>query len=187
MDDPSLVILPTHRLIHSYNRMSGAEVLGRAREYFEVRSVADQTAMEAVLDATRADSRPCLGFHDGTSAILTLRDPAVMERLLPERIPEWRILDVSVAHELFIERVLGIDKEAVRGEKNIEFVRNAQRGYEAVSQGKANFLLVMNPTRIEQVRACTAAGERMPQKSTDFYPKMISGLVVLPIGVEERL
>jgi uncharacterized protein (DUF1015 family) len=187
MDDPSLVILPTHRLIHSYNRMSGTEVLTRAKEYFEVTPVADQTAMEAALNAAREAAKPCLGFHDGTSAILTLRDPAEMERLLPDRIPEWRMLDVSVVHELFIERVLGIDKEAVRGEKNIEFVRNVQRGYEAVSQGKANFLLAMNPTRIEQVRVCTAAGERMPQKSTDFYPKMISGLVVLPIGVEERL
>ncbi|MFN3762900.1 MAG: DUF1015 domain-containing protein, partial [Anaerolineae bacterium] len=60
-------------------------------------------------------------------------------------------------------------------------------GYQAVDEGKAQFLIVMNPTRMEQVRACTAAGEKMPQKSTDFYPKIISGLVMMPIGVDERL
>jgi uncharacterized protein (DUF1015 family) len=60
-------------------------------------------------------------------------------------------------------------------------------GYDAVESGDAQFLMVMNPTRMEQVRACTAAGEKMPQKSTDFYPKVISGLVAMPIGPEERL
>jgi uncharacterized protein (DUF1015 family) len=56
-----------------------------------------------------------------------------------------------------------------------------------VDGGEAAFLLVMNPTRMEQVRACTAAGEKMPQKSTDFYPKVISGLVMRPIGPKEQL
>ena len=60
-------------------------------------------------------------------------------------------------------------------------------GYDAVAQGDADYFLLMNPTRIEQVQACSAAGERMPQKSTDFYPKMISGLVALPVDAEERL
>jgi len=63
----------------------------------------------------------------------------------------------------------------------------ADMGYDAVGEGGAQFLLVMNPTRMEQVRTCTAAGEKMPQKSTDFYPKVISGLVISPVGVEERL
>ena len=97
------------------------------------------------------------------------------------------LLDVAVVHELFIERVLGIDKEKVSQNGHVEFLRDPQMGYDAVAQGEADYLLVMNPTRIEQVRACTAVGERMPQKSTDFYPKMISGLVALPAGLDERL
>lgn len=108
-----------------------------------------------------------------------------MERLLPDRSPSWRTLDVSVVHELFIERVLGIGKKAVEDGGHIEFIRDADRGYGAVRRGEAQYMLHMTPTRIEQVRACTAAGERMPQKSTDFYPKMISGLVMMPIGVDE--
>jgi uncharacterized protein (DUF1015 family) len=187
MDDPGLVILPTHRLIHSYTRMSGAEALERAKEYFQVTRVANRAELGTMLRAAQASSQPCFGFHDGTSAVLRLRSTETMERLLPDRTPEWRRLDVAVVHELFIEQVLGIDKQAVADHQYVEFLRDAQVGYEAVSRGKAEFLLLMNPTRIEQVQTCTAAGERMPQKSTDFYPKVISGLVALPVGVEERL
>jgi uncharacterized protein (DUF1015 family) len=83
--------------------------------------------------------------------------------------------------------VLDIDKAAVERSENIEYLRDPQMGYDAVDRGEAQLLLVMNPTRMEQVRDCTAAGEKMPQKSTDFYPKVISGLVMMPIGVDERL
>ncbi len=187
MDDPGLVILPTHRLVHSPVRLRGTDVLERASEYFDVTPVADRAALEAAVKAARGSRRTCFGFHDGTSAGLTLRDPSVMERLLPERTPAWRSLDTAVVHELFIERVLGIDKQAVAERNAVEFLRDPQQGYEAVSGGKADYFLFLNPTHIEQVRACSAAGERMPQKSTDFYPKIISGLVTLPVGADERL
>ncbi len=186
MSDPGLVILPTHRLVHSYGRMSGKEALERAREYFDVAPVADRAAMEEAL-RTADPLHPRFGFYDGAYAVLTLRDPAVLERILPDRAPDWRLLDVSVLHELFIERVLGIDKGAVERKENLDYLRDPHPGYRAVDEGKAQFLIVMNPTRMEQVRACTAAGEKMPQKSTDFYPKIISGLVMMPIGAEERL
>jgi uncharacterized protein (DUF1015 family) len=186
MEDPGLVILPTHRLIHSYGRMDGAAALERAKEYFDVAPAADRAALEAAL-AEAEPTHPRLGFYDGAYAALTLRDPVVLERLLPDRAPDWRLLDVSVLHEVFIERVLGIDKAAVERKENIEYLRDPQMGYDGVDEGEAEFLLVMNPTRMEQVRACTAAGEKMPQKSTDFYPKVISGLVMRPIGPEEQL
>jgi len=186
MVDSGLVILPTHRLIHSYRRMDGAAAQERAKEYFDVAPVADRAALEGML-AQADPEHPRFGFYDGAYAVLTLRDPAVLERLLPERSSDWRLLDVSVLHELFIERVLDIDKAAVERKENIEYLRDPQMGYDAVDQGEAEFLLVLNPTRMEQVRACTAAGEKMPQKSTDFYPKVISGLVMRSIDVEERL
>ncbi len=186
MEDPGLVILPTHRLIHSYGQMSGQEALEQAKEYFEVAPVADRPALEAAL-AEAEPTHPRLGFYDGDYAVLTLQDPALLAKLLPDRSPGWRLLDVSVLHEIFIERVLGMDKAVVEAKTNIEYLRDPQMGYDGVDQGKANFLLVMNPTRMEQVRDCTAIGEKMPQKSTDFFPKVISGLVMMPIGAEERL
>jgi uncharacterized protein (DUF1015 family) len=159
-DDPGLVILPTHRLIHSPTRMQGAEALERAKTYFDVTPVADRAALEAAVKAARGTPRTCFGFHDGASAVLTLRDPGVMERLLPGRALAWRTLDTAVVHELFIERVLGIDKQAVAEKNAVEFLRDPQKGYDAVSQGGADYLLLMSPTHIEQVRACSAAGGR---------------------------
>jgi len=189
MDDPGLIILPTHRLIRAHeDGVRGAEVLKKAKEYFEVTSVADRQALEAALRAGQGPHpRPFFGFHDGTSAVLTLRDPDIMAHLLPDRTLDWRMLDVAVVHELFIERVLGISKKELSQNGHVEFLRDSQMGYDAVARGEADYLLLMNPTRIKQVRVCTAADERMPQKSTDFYPKMISGLVALPVDVEERL
>jgi uncharacterized protein (DUF1015 family) len=186
MEDPGLVILPTHRLIHSYGQMSGRDALDQAKEYFEVTPTADRSAVEAALQDA-APTRPRFAFYDGNYAVLTLLDQTALEKLLPDRSRDWRLLDVSVLHELFIERVLRIDKGAVERKENIEYLRDPQMGYDAVDEGKADFFLVMNPTRMEQVRTCTGAGEKMPQKSTDFFPKVISGLVAMPIGVEERL
>ena len=186
MSDPGLVILPTHRSLHSYGRMAAREALERAKEYFDVTPVADRAAMERSL-AQAEPSHPRFGFYDGTYAVLALRDPEVLARLLPDRAADWRMLDVTVLHELLIERVLGIDKGVVERKENIDYLRDPAPGYAAVERKEAQFLLLVNPTRMEQVRACTAAGERMPQKSTDFYPKVISGLVMMPIGVGERI
>jgi uncharacterized protein (DUF1015 family) len=186
MDDPGLVILPTHRLITSYDRLSLPDLLKKAEETFDISAVADRTSLERELGQAVA-SHPRFGLYDGGYHVLTLRDGAVLEQLLPGRARDWRMLDVSILHELFIERVLGIDKQAVERKENIEYLRDPQMGYDAVDRGEASFLLVMNPTRMDQVRACTAAGEKMPQKSTDFYPKVISGLVGLAVGASERL
>jgi uncharacterized protein (DUF1015 family) len=188
MDDPGLVILPTHRLVHTRSDINGTKALEKAKEYFDVKPVADRQALEAAMRKGQAPHpRPFFGFYDGTAAVLTLRDPAIMEHLLPERSPDWQLLDVAIVHELFIERVLGISKKVVSQNGHVEFLRDHQMGYDAVENNQADFFLMMNPTRIKQVQACSAIGERMPQKSTDFYPKIISGLVSLPLGVNEML
>ncbi len=186
MQDPGLVILPTHRLIHSYGKMSTSEILEETKESFNLISVDSREELEAALDKATPD-HPRFGLYSGGFTVLELKDPDVMDRLLPGRDPAWRMLDVSVLHELLIERVMGISKEAVERKENIEYLRDPQMGYDAVDEGDADFLFILNPTRMEQVRACTAAGEKMPQKSTDFYPKVISGMVMMPIEVEERL
>jgi len=186
MDDPGLVILPTHRLIHSYGKKTAAEILSGAKPYFNVMDVDSREELEAALEEATPD-HPRFGFYNGGYTVLELKDPDVMARLLPDRDPAWRMLDVSVLHEVLIERVMEISAEAVERKENIEYLRDPQMGYDAVDEGEAEFLFVLNPTRMEQVRACTKAGEKMPQKSTDFYPKVISGMVMMPIGVDERL
>jgi uncharacterized protein (DUF1015 family) len=94
---------------------------------------------------------------------------------------------VSVLHEVLLERVMGLSKESVERKENIDYLRDAEMGFEQVDKGDANWLFVMNATRMSQVRDCTAAGAKMPQKSTDFFPKIISGLAAMPCGPDELL
>ena len=136
------------------------------------------------LDEGLADAdpdHPRFGFYDGDYALLTLKSLDSMAELLPDRDANWRALDVAVLHEIIIERVMGLSKESVSRRENLTYLRDPNPGYDAVNSGDANFLFLLNATRIEQVRACTEAGERMPQKSTDFFPKVISGAVALPV------
>jgi uncharacterized protein (DUF1015 family) len=186
MDDPGLTILPTHREIHDYREKSMEQMLAEAAEYFEVTPMAGRAALaEAMAQATPADRR--IGFYDGRYHLLRLRDPQSMSRVVPERAEEWRMLDVSILHELLIERVMGISKARVEAKENIDYHRDLDLALRQVDEGRAQGVFILNPTRMSEVKACSDRGEKMPQKSTDFYPKVITGLVALPIGPGERL
>jgi uncharacterized protein (DUF1015 family) len=187
MSNPGLTILPTHRLIFDYRRLNAAELLEKLRGYFTVEPVADRPALEARMAAALGETgRFGLVTAEGMF-FLALRGPAVMERLAPDRTAAWRGLDVSILHELVLEHVMGLSKESIERKENLDYLREPDMGYDQVASGEAQFLFVLNPTRMEQVIACTAADEKMPQKSTDFYPKVVSGLAMLPVGHQERL
>jgi uncharacterized protein (DUF1015 family) len=186
MDDPGLVILPTHRLIHDYTAKAPGQILADAAEYFQVTPLPDRGALEAALSDATADDRR-IGFYDGSYHLLRLKSAEIMERVVPDRAPEWRQLDVSILHELAIERVMGISKAQVEAKTYLDYFRDLNQALAEVDAGRATCLFILNPTRIVEVKACSDKGEKMPQKSTDFYPKMISGLVMLDVGANERL
>jgi uncharacterized protein (DUF1015 family) len=108
--------------------------------------------------------------------LLRAKKGAVMEALdfVPER---QRELDVVQLHKIMLERILGISEEAVRNQENIKYERDAFEAISWVRQG-ANVAFLLNPVRIDQVKYIAFAGEVMPQKSTDFYPKLLSGLTI---------
>ncbi len=180
LNDPGLVVLPTHRLIHSYAQMDGQALLKAAARYFDVHSVPDLgTVRDYLADAD--PEHPRYGFYDGSYAVMRLKSLDVMAKLFPQWSTDFRQLDVAVLHELVIERVMGLSKESVARRENLTYLRDPNPSLSDVDNGKANFLFLLNPTRMEHIKACTAAGERMPQKSTDFFPKVPSGLVALPL------
>jgi len=187
MSDPGLTILPTHRLIFGYHKLSAQELLDKVGAYFTTEKVADRPALEARLEAARGETgRIGLVTADGFYS-LTLKELAIMGQLAPGRAADWKELDVSILHELLLEHVMGLTKESIERKENINYLREPDMGYQQVANGKAQFLFALNPTRMEQVTACTEVGEKMPQKSTDFYPKVITGLTILPVGPEERI
>jgi uncharacterized protein (DUF1015 family) len=186
MDDPGLTILPTHREIHDYATKTTGQILADTGAYFQVTLMDDRAGLEAALgEATPADRR--IGFYDGHYYLLRLKEPGIMAEILPDRAEEWRMLDVSILHELLIERILGISKERVEAKENIDYHRDLDLAIANVDKGQAQCVFIMNPTRMAEVKACSQKGEKMPQKSTDFYPKVITGLVAMAVGADERL
>ena len=101
-----------------------------------------------------------------------------MTKLLPDLSDASRQLDVSVLHTLILEKLMGIDKENMAKQINLTYVKQAQDALAAVDSGKADCAFILNPTRISEIAAVSSAGEKMPQKSTYFYPKLITGLVM---------
>jgi uncharacterized protein (DUF1015 family) len=186
MDDPGLTILPTHREIYDYTAKTTTQVLEDASEYFKVKSLADRAALEeALAEATPSDRR--IGFYDGRYFVLNLKSPQIMDEIAPDRVKEWRMLDVSILHELLIERIMGFSKERVEAKEGIEYHRDLDLALAHVDEGQAQCVYILNPTRMAEVKACSDKDAKMPQKSTDFYPKVITGLVAMAVGAGERL
>jgi uncharacterized protein (DUF1015 family) len=110
--------------------------------------------------------------------LLTLRNEGDMDALLPAKSPAYRRLDVSILHHLIVDRLLGIRMETHKLGLNIEYVKDAAEADRRVHDGTAEIVFFMNPTKVGEVRDVAAAGERMPQKATYFYPKLLTGLVM---------
>jgi uncharacterized protein (DUF1015 family) len=187
MDDPGLVILPTHREVFDYPQVPSAEIMASAEPFFEI---APATDLEACLvEMVRHRDRHAFGLYcEGRYHVLVLRSLALIEQWIAEpRSVEWKSLDVSIAHRIVLERVLGLPAEAAETGANIRYHRDPLLAIENVNAGRGNLVLFLNPTRIQQVKACAEQGEKMPQKSTDFYPKMVSGLAMMPVSADERI
>lgn len=117
--------------------------------------------------------------------MLRLRDERVMAELLPDRSPDYRGLAVAVLHSLLIDKVFGVPAERI--EDHVAYERKPEAALAKVDSGEFQLALLLNPTRAAQVSAVAAHGERMPQKSTDFYPKLVSGLVFFDVAAGQRV
>ena len=189
MDDPGLVILPTHREIRHFTAASPAEVLARARQYFTVEPVAD---LETCLSAVNAHpTGHAFGFYGGPEVgfhVLTLQDDDLVRRLIPDRrSTAWKSLALSILHRILLEQIAGVPAQGIEDKTMVRYHRDPRQPVENVDRGDGDFVFFVSATRIDEVKAVAAHGETMPQKSTDFYPKMIAGLAMLPIGNGERL
>ncbi len=181
MADPGLVVFPTHRLVRGLTDFSGTALLDACKEYFTLSPAENRTLdqIQNSLDHAYAQGEHAFAYFDGEHwQILTLKDLSAVEAMLPAMSSAYRSLDVTILHSLILERLLGIDKENMANQVNLTYTRSAEEAVEAVESGKANCCFLLNPTRVEEIGAVAASGEKMPQKSTYFYPKLITGLVM---------
>jgi uncharacterized protein (DUF1015 family) len=194
-DDPGLVILPTHRVIRRRPPCLGAELRAVLARHFRVRPFpldrADPTLALRIALADLARRRHggiACALYDGGAEVLVLEtaDPAASQALLAEgHAPAFARLDVAVLHRLLIEGILGIPS-AMQADDSIGYTRDASQALAEVSAGKAAAAVFLNAPQVDQVQAVAMAGERMPQKSTYFFPKVLGGLVMHPLDAEEH-
>ncbi|MCX7994508.1 MAG: DUF1015 domain-containing protein [candidate division WOR-3 bacterium] len=177
IQDPGLVILPTHRLVMNLKDFNIDDFILKVKNFFDVRKV----SRNEIKGELEKEKKHTFGFYSPQHIyLLKLKDITSLRRLLPERSEEYRDLDVAILHTLLIEELLGIKPEKV--EDHIRYQRGIEETLSRVDSGEFQMAFLMNPTRPEQVRAVAMKRERMPQKSTDFYPKLISGLVFYDIA-----
>jgi len=186
METDGLTILSTHRLVHSLPRFDWREFAAQARAVFDWQEVQLQGSAEEWSSgfltrlAEAGRERPTLGAYAGPGklALLRLRPDFGLDTALADLTPTLRNLDVVLLHRLLLEKILGIDPQAVREEKNLSYFREFEAAAKLVASGKAQVCLALNPTPMDAVRDNALAGYPLPQKSTDFYPKLLSGLTI---------
>ena len=180
MEDDGLVVFPTHRVIHSLENFNAEEMLGRCKDDFEICEKMPISKMQDYLDAAYNKGEKAFAFYSGNSefTLLTLKNKEIMAKILPDMSEASQNLDVSVLHNLVLERLFGIDKENMANQKNLTYMRDIKDAIAEVDEGRANCAFLINPTLVTEIRDVAAAGEKMPQKSTYFYPKIITGLVM---------
>ena len=124
---------------------------------------------------TENDHKFAMYFKDAYY-ILKLKNEAVMENFAADRSKTWRTLDVSILHKIILEYIMGINESNL--EDHVKYTRSDEEAISFVKDGHYDLSFLMNATKIEELRAIAEAGEHMPQKSTYFLPKMLSGLVL---------
>jgi len=180
MNSPDLLILPTHRVVHGLASFSPDGFLASARSLFEVQ--------ELDRDLNGAKATAILREHGNTATALLaiLGDRCLLLKNLKSTASRFLSglserqcrLDVVQLHKCLLEGVLKLSEESIRNQQHLFYIRDADEAVSAVGEGRANVAFLMNPCRIGQVRNIAFAGEVMPQKSTDFYPKLLSGLTI---------
>ncbi len=182
MSHPGLVILPTHRVLAATG-IESREIVTRLRRHFRLAAF-PRTARAEFWSCLRHAFQPVrLGVALAGSDelyVATLDDPAVMDQYAAELAPRVRRLDVTVLDTVILRGVLGIDCAAAAQEKRLTYTHDDDAAFSAVDGG-AQVGFLMNPPRIDDVQAVCLAGQTMPEKSTYFFPKLLTGLVFHPL------
>ncbi len=183
MEDPGMVIFPTHRLVSALAHFDAKDVLKKLAPHFDAKDygpASDAQRRELVEDLRiEGQVKHCFGFATSAGGLwlLTLKDEKIAETEIKEkRASEWKKLDVAILHQLILDRVLGITADMVEKEQHVSYARHADEVWTALPKLQCAFLL--NPTKLSEVKVISEKGERMPQKSTDFYPKLLTGFIM---------
>ena len=188
-----LVVLATHRLVGNLENFSSEKLIADLKKNFEINEyhfnspqteTAAKQKMLAQMKAEHNNSKNAFGIHvrDNAFHVAVLKNKQVMDSVAPEKSNAWRLLDVSVLQKLVLEELLDIDEKKLASGSNVEYIKDADDAIDEsitkVDAGKKQAAFFLNPIKMQQLKMVTEAGERMPQKSTYFFPKMYTGLTI---------
>ncbi len=188
-----LVVLATHRLVGNLENFSSEKLIADLKRNFEINEyhfnspqteTAAKQKMLAQMKAEHNNSKNAFGIHvrDNAFHVAVLKNKQVMDSVAPEKSNAWRLLDVSVLQKLVLEELLDIDEKKLASGSNVEYIKDADDAIDEsitkVDAGKKQAAFFLNPVKMQQLKMVTEAGERMPQKSTYFFPKMYTGLTI---------
>jgi uncharacterized protein (DUF1015 family) len=173
MEAPGITILPTHRVVFGLEDFHTEAFLTRAEEFFTIEPL------------VTADLEPLVISHN-VAFIAATRDgnhlltakPDVIAAALKDISPRQAQLDVVQLHRIVLERLVGLTTESITNGENIRYVRESEDAVAQVRSGSADIAFLIRPVTLEQLRDISLSGDVMPQKSTDFYPKLLSGLAI---------
>ena len=174
LEEKSLSILPTHRLIKDANGLSQEEIIERLEKYFVVEKISSPNKLLTRLGALKAYHAFGMCTGRGSFYLLKLKDFEKAKTFMGDGSADWKSLDVSILHLFVLRYVLEISDE----DDNIEFVKDPGDAFKTINSGGAKIAFFLNPTKVTQVKKVAEAFEKMPRKATYFYPKPLSGLVI---------
>jgi uncharacterized protein (DUF1015 family) len=195
--DKGLVIMPIHRLVLNLDLKEKINLENRLVDCFDIEEMkfAKKDEASARKKLLRHMSKAKDGEHffgmylrgESKYSLLKLKNEKVIEKYISADKPkEWKKLDITILHSLVIRDILGITDKDIEAENALKYVHNDDEAFDLVKEGRYQLAFFMNPTKIEQVTALASKYERMPQKSTFFYPKLLTGLVMYKMAHPEK-
>jgi uncharacterized protein (DUF1015 family) len=183
MDAPGITILPTHRVAFGLIGFNGREFAAKAEHYFTVGEIhttpsGHYPGADALLK--QLNDTPGIAFIAATrdGDFLLTPNPEAIAPLLTNLSPRQQQLDVTQLHKVVLEKLLGLNEETIRAGGNIRYLREASDALQQLGSGNADVAFLIKPVTLDQMKDISLNLEVMPQKSTDFYPKLLSGLAM---------
>jgi uncharacterized protein (DUF1015 family) len=173
MDAPGITILPTHRVVHGLPKFSSPDFITRASVYFDIKELATPD-----LSALANSKGTAFVAATGDGNYLLTAKPGVIAEALKDIPNRQRQLDVVQLHSIILDRLLGLDQETITRLGNVRYIRETDEAISLVTNGDADVAFLIKPITLDQLRDVSLSGDVMPQKSTDFYPKLLSGLAI---------
>lgn len=183
MSDGGLFVFPTHRMIRGLENFDEVLLIGFLTEEFTVSKIYFTEGDYATIISERLANtvdETLFGLYTGQNYyyLLKLKNTKAIDHTIEDKSDAYKHLDVTILHKLILEKYLGIDEENMRSQKNLVYTRDAREAVKAVKNGEFDCVFFINPPKVAEIKAVAQANEKMPQKSTYFWPKLVTGIVM---------